>query len=290
MGGEQDPFVRCEVVRSSFRRRIFRRVPIPLPGARSDTMTRQELESLFLANLSDIERLLDGLARRKRLSPDDADEFGAWAKLRLIEHDYVVFAKFRGDSALLTYLAMVIAMLFREYRVQEWGRWRSSAAARRGGELAMELEILVCRDGMPIDQAGQVLRTAGKTTMSDRELADLAGEFPRRTRLRPVQTGDVPETAEADDRTDASIEAAEADAEAKNVSEALNRALDAMPPEDKLILRLHYKESMSVAEIARALDLPQKPLYRRVDRLLHKLRATLARDGITGDPRDFTDR
>jgi RNA polymerase sigma factor (sigma-70 family) len=252
-------------------------------------MTRQELESLFLANLPVIERILDALARRKRLVGDDADEFGAWAKLRLIEQDYAVFAKFRGDSTLPTYLTMVVAMLFREYRVQEWGRWRPSAAAKRGGELAKELEILVCRDGMSINQAGQVLRTSGKTTMSDRELAELAAEFPRRTRLRPVQSEDVPATAEAEDRADASIEAAEADAEVKKVNEALNRAMAAMPPEDRLILRLSYKESMSVAQIARALALPQKPLYRRLDRLLGRLRAALARDGITRDPRDFTD-
>ena len=118
-------------------------------------MPRPDLESLFLANLPAAEKILSALARRNALSRDAAEEFSAWAKLQVIENDYAVLAKFRGESSLLTYLTVCFAMLFREYRVQQWGRWRPSAVARSAGPLAIRLETLTRRDGLPLHGAAR---------------------------------------------------------------------------------------------------------------------------------------
>jgi RNA polymerase sigma factor for flagellar operon FliA len=244
-------------------------------------MTRQELEALFLSNLPTTEKILGALGRRHRLSPDAVDEFSAWAKLRLVENDYAILGKFRGESSLATYLTVVIAMLYREYRVQEWGRWRPSAAAKRHGSLGVRLETLVNRDGMSIAEAGRLLHTSGETNLSDRELAAIVSEFPRRTPLRPIETADPPEDVEARDRADHRVDAEEADAASVEAKRALVDALNTLPREDRLIVQLHYMESMSVADIARGLALPQKPLYRRLDRLIAKLRISLERAGIS---------
>ncbi|CAN5213096.1 hypothetical protein BH09GEM1_BH09GEM1_14270 [soil metagenome] len=244
---------------------------------------RHQLEALFLANLPAAEKILSGLARRHALSRDAAEEFGAWAKLRLIENDYAILAKFRGESSLNTYLTVVLAMLFREYRVVQWGRWRTSAAARRLGQFAVRLETLVQRDGLPIDQAGQQLRTAGLTTLTDRELADVARQFPRRAPLRPVEIGDPPTEPVAPTTADDVVVNMEADAESEAAQHALTQALETLPTEDRLIVRMHYLEDMSIAEISRGLALPQKPLYRRLERALAFLREKLEQAGISGD-------
>jgi len=47
-------------------------------------------EELFLAQLPHIDRVIAILARRHALSKADAEEFGAWAKARLIDRDYAV--------------------------------------------------------------------------------------------------------------------------------------------------------------------------------------------------------
>ncbi len=244
---------------------------------------RHELEALFLSHLPTTERILGALARRHGLSGDDAEEFGAWAKLRLIENDYAILAKFRGEASLATYLTVVLAMLFREYRVTLWGRWRPSAVARRSGEIAVRLETLVQRDGIPLSQAGQVLRTSGATTLSDSELARIASRFPKRAPLRPVSVMEPPVDAVADGRTDDIVEGEEAEAEATAVKQALQSALEALGTEERLIVRMHYMEAMSVADIARGLSLPQKPLYRRLERALVKLRTRLETAGVSRD-------
>lgn len=245
--------------------------------------TREVLEQLFLANLPAVEKILGALARRHALSRDAAEEFAAWANLRLIENDYAVLAKFRGESSLPTYLTVVLAMLFREYRVQEWGRWRPSAAAKRGGPLAISLETLVNRDGISLAEAGERLRTSGVTTMSDKELATLVAEFPVRTPLRPAQAIEPPADAVGADRADDIVVLEESSSAAAAAQTALDRALAELPGEDRLIVRLHYMESMSVADIARGLSLPQKPLYRRLERLLGLLRTGLERAGVSRD-------
>ena len=244
-------------------------------------LSRPELESLFLANLPAAEGILGALARRHALSRDAAEEFAAWAKLQVIENDYAILAKFRGESSLATYLTVVFAMLFREYRVQEWGRWRPSAAARRTGGIAVRLETLTQRDGIPLSHAGELLRTAGETTMTDRELSALVARFPKRSPLRPVQLGTPEMETASEARADAIVHDEEVATEADSAQRALTQALDTLPTEDRLIVRLHYMEAMSVADIARGLALPQKPLYRRLERALSTLRTRLERAGIS---------
>ena len=242
---------------------------------------RHELESTFLANLPVAERILSALSRRHALSPDAAEEFAAWVKMRIIENDYAVLAKFRGESSLATYLTVCIAMLFREYRVMEWGRWRPSAAARREGGVAIRLETMVRRDGLPLAQAGQILRTSGETALGDRALGAILAKMPFRAPLRPVEQGAAVAEPSGDSRADDLVEREESAAENEAAQRALYSALDSLAPEDRLIVRMQYMEGLSVADIARALSLPQKPLYRRLERSLSTLRSGLERAGIS---------
>jgi RNA polymerase sigma factor (sigma-70 family) len=245
---------------------------------------QEQLELLFLQHLSTIERIVAAFCRSYSLRGDDADDFASMVKLRLVENDYAVLAKFRGESTLPTYLTVVIATLLREYRVKQWGRWRPSAPAKRLGELAVRLETLVYRDGLPLAQAAQVLRSAGVTTMTDRELADLLKRLPVRTPLRPVQTdGGASQDVPAPGGADVVVTEAEAERARSSIERALATALERYSPEDRVIIHLRFWEGLSVADIARALKLDQKPLYRRVDRLLATLRLELERSGVSRD-------
>jgi hypothetical protein len=70
---------------------------------------------------------------------------------------------------------------------------------------------------------------------------------------------------------------------------ALDRALTALDTEDRLLIRLCFWERMSVADIARSLAVPQKPLYRRIESLLNRLRTTLEQDGVVDEARALLD-
>jgi RNA polymerase sigma factor for flagellar operon FliA len=238
-------------------------------------------EATFVQNLALIERVAESVARRQGLTGDDAADLSSWIKLKLVESDYEVFRKFRGESSISTYLTVVIATLARDYRVQRWGRWRPSAAARRKGAVALRLEALVHRQGYDLRQAGELLRTAGETQLSDHELAKLLAQLPAREPLRPVEVGAeplawVPTLGGADARLENETRERERD----QARDTLNRIMSDLPVEDRHILRMHFWEDMSVADIARGLHLEQKPLYRRLERLLASLRERLTQAGV----------
>ncbi|MEO6525471.1 MAG: sigma-70 family RNA polymerase sigma factor [Gemmatimonadaceae bacterium] len=246
---------------------------------------RDDLEALFLAHRDLISRIALASGRRQGLRRDDLEDFVSWATSRLIERDYAVLAQFRGESALATYLTVVVTMLARDYRVQHWGRWRPSATARRQGPLAVRLETLVYRDGVSLAEAAQALRTAGITALSDRDLAAMLASFPRRSSARlggPNAESDatVIEALPGDLAADDGLKAEEADAERRSVGSVLSEAVDGLPAEDGVMVRLRYWQGLSVADVARALDVPQKPLYRRLERALVALRAELERRGV----------
>jgi DNA-directed RNA polymerase specialized sigma24 family protein len=60
----------------------------------------------------------------------------------------------------------------------------------------------------------------------------------------------------------------------------MREALAAMTPQDRVTLRLRFARGMAVSDIARALGVAQRPLYRHIQSLLKDLRASLERAGI----------
>ena len=240
--------------------------------------------ALFLEHLEWIDKVATMACRKGGVWDDDAADFASWVKMKLIEDDYADIRAFRGQAGLKTYLATVVVRKFHEYQRERWGRWRHSAAAERMGDLAKQLEVLVHRDGCRIEHAGEQLRTAGRTNLSDPELARIVAQLPARTPLRPVEVGSQAlETEAGATRADARVVNADADAHRSTVLTALARVLETLDDEERLIVRLHFEQGRKVADVARALDLDQKALYRRLDRLKTRLRQEMEAAGVSRD-------
>lgn len=240
-------------------------------------------EAVFLEHLGTIDRVAARAARRYGLWGDDAEDFAAWAKMRLMEDDYAVFRKFRGESDWKTFITTVVTRHASAYSRERLGRWRPSAEAERRGPPAPELEMLVRRDGYTLAQAAEKLRTSGATDLSDVQLARLLAALPERPPLRPVQVPAevVLEAAQAPSRADAGVVASESDAWRGELAAALGRALQRLTPEEQVIVKLYYGDDVTAADVARALKLEQKPLYRRIPRLRDTLRGYLEEEGVS---------
>ena len=252
---------------------------------------REQLEALFLTHLGTIERIVNATCSRRGLGGDDAADCASWIKTRLIEDDYAILRKFRGESSITTYLTVVIAMLVRDYRVRRWGRWRPSAAAKRMGPVAMRLEKLVHRQGYRLGEAAEVLRSRGDTDLSDREIVSAFKELPARAPLRPVDVGPEPlAAAQAPGGAEDVVESEAAALERQTVERAVAQALDRLAPLDRLVLRMRFWSGLTVADIARGLGVPQKPLYRQIERALGQLRTELEGTGVSRERvRDLLD-
>jgi RNA polymerase sigma factor for flagellar operon FliA len=231
-------------------------------------------ERTFLDNLALIDRVIGIIARRHALSDSEAEEFASWTRARIIDANYAILRKFGGRSSLGTYLSVVISNLFLDYRNSVWGRWRPSAAALRLGPLAVRIEEMLYRDGYSMREAIGVLQSCG-VTLSDADLARITTRIP--VREKPSQVGlekvDTADPSELKARYTSSPEDAE-------IVAAVRGALEQLSAEDQVIVRMHFWDDISVADIARRLRVEQKPLYRKLDAIQKKLQAVLVSRGV----------
>jgi len=226
------------------------------------------------------ERVIREVCRRKAITDDEAEDFASWVRLRLLENGEAVFGAFRGQSTLSTYLTAVVINLFRDYRIGKWGKWRPSAEARRLGVTAQRLETLLWRDGIDFEQACEMLWRNFRVRESREELERLYARLPQRSSRREdgldTVGGELPSSERVEDRA----ERGEAAAIGRRVERELGVILAMLPPEDRLVLKLWTEDGFSVAMIAKSLQLDQKPLYRRLDRLKSRIRQALESAGL----------
>lgn len=238
-------------------------------------------DELLTSNLPLIERAIAFACRRNQLSPEDAEEFGAVVKLRLVENDYAVLRAHEGRSSMATFIGIVVQRMLLDFRIHAWGKWHASAEAKRLGDIAIELEQLMHRDGRTLDEAFTILAAKHEGLTRER-VQSLADRLPARApRRREVSLDDAlpvavtnGNTAETDALADERREIAE------RLSRVMNESIRKLPSADRTILQLRFQDGMTVAQIARAFRVDQKQLYRRIERRMRDIRKELESDGL----------
>lgn len=241
----------------------------------------EEGSELLTANRGLIRKAVDFVCRRYRFDIDDAEDFASVVNLRLIENDYAILRAYEKRSSFATYLSIVIQRMALDYRNHVWGKWRASAAATRLGDVAVNLEQLLHRDGKTFDDALAILAKKYDGVTRD-SLRALAAQLPERApRHRDVDLEEAEPYAIAGP---VAVEEKIRDDERRTAAAQLRRLLAAaferMPDDDRLLLQLRYEQGLTVAQIARALGRDQKLLYRQLERRMKEIRAELQRSGI----------
>jgi len=233
---------------------------------------------LFLGHQKLIEEIIAHCCRRAHFKREEAEDFGSLVKIKLLEDDCAILRQYQGKSSLRTYLTVVIKRLLLDYQDHLWGKWRYSAEAQRLGPVAMLLERLLQREDRPLDEAIRHLRTNEKIEMSEAELRDLAAKLPPRfSRIFLGEEWVETETAK-ELGPDKEVEEKERARISQQVYKTLKGCLDALPKEDKLLVRM--RQDYSVAQIARVQRVEQKPLYRRLEKIYKVLQRCLGKHGV----------
>ena len=241
---------------------------------------------LLTSNLALIERAIRFACRRYRLSRDDAEEFEAIVKFKLVDDDYAILRAYEKRSSFATYISIVVQRMALDFRISNWGKWHPSAEAKRLGPIAVEVEKLLHRDGRTIDDTLRILRPR-HAELTRESLQSLAERLPARMpRHRDVpldeasaafSANDVEEPLLASDRRRAS----------ERVSLLVAAIIARLPDDDRLILQLRFEGGMTVAQIARMLQIDQKLLYRRIEKQMRDMKRELEQEGVS--PSDVID-
>jgi RNA polymerase sigma factor (sigma-70 family) len=212
----------------------------------------------------------------------ESEEFASWALLKLLEDDCRILASWQGRSSFSTYLTVVLVNLMRDYRSHVWGKWRPSAVARRKGAEAVLLERLWLRDGLPLEQSIDRIRTEHGVSLSRSELERIAAELPHRCERRQVGEEEL-QHIPIDGRVEERVEHRERNRITALVRGTLGSMLRELSAEDRLLLQLHYRDGLSMASISPILGRTPRELYSLRDRCLKKLRQALERVGLDAE-------
>jgi RNA polymerase sigma factor (sigma-70 family) len=239
-------------------------------------------ESTYLQEIDTIKRIAAFVARRAHVNADESEEFVQVACVRLWENDYSIIGKFEGRSSFTTYLTTVILRLFHQWRVEQWGKWRPSAEAKRLGDKAIVLERLLTRDGYTFAEAVKILTTRSGAEYSVEELEMLYVRLPVRT-PRPMFVSEEvsPDALAVDGDAEERVAMSDREQSARQATEVMERVLLTLEADDRVILQMRFWDSRKVPDIARMLHLDQKKVYKRLDKLFAILRRALEGAGIS---------
>ena len=271
-------------VPSSLIARATTRIPAPRDSQSSDRdQPSMDAEEIYGRHVPLIRRIALSVCRRHGVGDHDAEDFTSDVLLKLCANDYAIIRKFEGKSSFATYLTVVINKTFLDHRRRVWGKWTPSTQARRFGAIGVQLERLIYRDRHSFDAACDILIQKHSSTIDRQTLREMFATLPRRSPPRQIHGDDEILYVASDDEADTGVIAQERDQRIADAMLALHAALSALPDEDQVIIRLFYFERMSIADVARSLHLEQKRLYPRLQRLLVRLRRSLADRHVSPD-------
>ncbi|HJQ35985.1 MAG TPA: sigma-70 family RNA polymerase sigma factor [Thermoanaerobaculia bacterium] len=245
-------------------------------------------ERLFLEQLQTIERAIRYACWRGSLADEDAEDFASYVKLKLIENDYAMIRSYEQRARFGAFISVVVQRLLLDYRIAQWGKFHASAAAKRMGDKAVTIEAMLVRDSRTLDEILPALLRRWPD-LSRETVEQIARQLPSRaTRTRTVELDAMGDTIDVWSAVsgDHHILAADRAEIAKRIETVIRTTLHEMDEHDRLLFRLRFESTMSVAEISRMLRIEQKPLYRRLQRLLQTLRARLEAVGVTAADAD----
>lgn len=237
-------------------------------------------EELFRTNLPLVDRVIARVCRRAGLHGADAEDFASVVKLALIENEYAILASYQGAAPLGAFLAVVVQRLLTRERLRVWGRWHPSAEAERLGPAAELLEKLVVRDHRPLEEAIPIVRAVDPSLDRERVRA-MAGLLPQRIgRPRLVPLPDDADRFSAPEGAEARAQQGEARRISERAARVVRATIASLALHDRMLLRFHFGAGLSIAETARIMGVPQRPLYRRIEALLRQLRQALEGEGL----------
>ena len=92
-------------------------------------------------------------ARRRRLNASDAEELRSDMWLKVLTDHGRLLSRFEGRGSRQSYLNAVAERCLLDRRIRDWGKWRPTKAVRTSGPVAVLLDRMISRDGMPVDAA-----------------------------------------------------------------------------------------------------------------------------------------
>lgn len=229
---------------------------------------------------------------------NEALELSSLVLDKLEANDFKVLRDFQGKSKLTTYLTAIISRAAVDMLRQKYGRSRQTERAKALGPLGEKVYKIVFQQGLslvevqkdflhrrlpvPTDEAIQeAIHKIGGTGKIPAEAPDIKTGY-----LRPADNPREKAVVEVPDNSGNPEKTLEDQTRRQTVDQVLSELVDGLSGEDRMILRMRFglgeqENPRKIPDIAAALRLSPKTIYKRIDTILGKCRKRLALKGVT---------
>jgi len=222
------------------------------PEADGTLLPKMTLEELFHQSLEALPLILRGLGREKRLSPEELEDLRSDIQIKLLEDDYRVLRRWNRRSSFKVYLVTVVYNIWSDLVRGEKGTVRVSAAAKRLGPPAPELEMLLGRHGLKLDQAYQLIKSRFPG-LSLGEAEKIAAQINPRPGRRFEGVDVVARLQDLEPTGDKRLELQEMFVKKHEALALMHQILSELPKHDRLLLVRVHAEGVKFSHIAKSL-------------------------------------
>jgi RNA polymerase sigma factor (sigma-70 family) len=279
-------------------------------GAAQNTFNEAYYKNIINENFEFIEKQCFKAVRLKlgdHLSPaislnieNEALELSSQVLDTLQQDNYRVLREFKGNAQLTTYLTAIISRRAVDMIRKKLGRGREKERAKDLGNIGLLLYQRVIKDGYPLRDVYDELRADGNFPGALEELEamlrKIKGKNPGSHQLgaangnngtSAVKNGtsiNEEEYVIPDTKSDPQVLLMEKQRQ-QEIHRVIRDMIAPLSGEERLLLRMRFRvhedeKSGSVEQIANALGVTPKAVYKRITRLMKKCRQQLDRRGV----------
>lgn len=216
----------------------------------------------------------------------------------LRQHNYRVLKEFKGNAQLTTYLSAIISRHAVDLIRKKLGRAREKERAKELGDIGLILYQQVIKDGYSLQDVFTELKESRKFLGSLEELEakvqKIKGKNPGSSYFVDTTCSSVIKEGTSIDGEEYIIPDVKSDPQTilmekqrdQEINEVIQAIISRLTGEEKLLLHMRFpfnedEKPKSVEQIAAALGITSKAVYKRLTRLMTKCKDQLHRQGVS---------
>lgn len=241
------------------------------------------VQDIYGQLLEDNQKLIQRICRfychRHGLDDTESQDFCSIVQVKLIENDYHRLRQFKGKN-LKSFLTTTIIHLLQDHKNKIWGKWRPSSKAESLGSVAIKLEAYIHRDKRSLNSAIEILRTNDGIKLDDKELIALYQQLPVRKERATLESPSMDALAHQTENPQQQLLDKETEDQLKSSGSVLTKCIERLDLDDRFIVKRIYWDNITVTRLAIILNEDRAVLYRRLDKIIRKLRKELKKEGL----------
>ncbi|MEO5357379.1 MAG: sigma-70 family RNA polymerase sigma factor [Nitrospirae bacterium YQR-1] len=242
-----------------------------------------DAEKYLEENLPVIKQAIKSLCAKYDVGGPELQDCTGRVLEKLIEEDYKKIRAYGGRSSFKTYITTVVRCLIIDIFRETEGRQRVSGSVKAQGKTAEILYKLIIRDGIPIDEATEILSKNYKISITTDEVYKLAETFSKKDRIKidPIDSYSIDEIAPGNATPESVMEEQRLQTLYSKVMIAVQIITSQLLPEEILMINMRFQDNINVSEIARILKVERAAIDKGLKTIFVKLKEELLKRGIS---------